>query len=424
MRQALRLLVFCVLATPLFAGTTLPTAPKPVTIIRQNDIVHVFTAKVDANYNDTLNTGDRPATWQIIDQSTLTTQRTLEFPWANVGSSRPWLAASIDRMYVGVGDSVVAYVATTQQYISATGGGMSYGLYYDDEAQEIYSSRRTSYTDPGVVHVTSLATQNEWDVPVGVNPQQLVGYRSTVNGRGVAIVNEGAFGQNDGSLILYGQDGQSTIVPLGDTPNHVLVSGDSAYVTVNGSHTIVVVDLNLERAIDTIPVGTNGYDGPREAAIKDGRLFVSTFAGDVRIFDIATGTRVGFIQHGPKAEGLAIVGNSLWVTRAMDANYGADSGVVMYDLNDVTSTPRDGVYQREPLQSPLIIAPSVASNEITISGITSSEAIVFVDASGRVTSLPLLSSSETSSTFSVTSLPASTYTCMQGAKRGRFLVIR
>lgn len=426
MRQALSLLVFCVLASPLFAGTTIPTAPKPVTIIRQNDIVHVFTAKVDANYNGIQDPGDRVATWQIVDPISLTTQRLLEFPWDDgYSASRPWLSAASDRMYVSVGDSVIAYVATTQAYIVAFSIGSTYGLYYDDQAQEMYSSQRTSFSDPGFVHVISLSTQNERDIPVGVNPQQIVGYRSTISGKGVAIVNEGGFGQNDGSVVLYREDGQTRIIPAGDTPNHVLVSGDSAYVTVNGSHYVVVIDLNLERSVDTILVGTSGSDGPREATIKNGRLFVSTYAGDVRIFDISTGARVGFIQHGPKSEGLAVINTALWVTNSMNAAYGADSGIVVYELNEATSAPWDVFSQTGPLLvSPLKVSPSVASTEIAIPAPAGSELTEFVDSEGRVTSLPLLSSSGTLATFSVTSLPAGVYTCMQGAKKGRFVVIR
>lgn len=420
MRLALRLLVFCVLTSHLFAGTTLPTAPKPVTIIRQNDIVHIFTSAIDLNYNGIQESGDRVASWHIVDASTMTTQRTIEFAWAVVNANRPWLASSVDRMFVGVGDSVIAYTATTQAYIGGVFLGPSSGLYYDDANQELYSSHRTSFVDPGVVHVWSLATQSTSDIPVGVNPQQIAGYQSTIKGKGLAIVSEGTFGKSDGTLMLSTDGGQATVITVGDTPNHILVSGDSAYVTVNGSHFVVVVDLNVEAAVDTVLVGTSGFDGPRESAIKDGRLFVSTYAGDVRIFDISTGARVGFIQHGPRAEGLAIVGNTLWVTRAMDVNYAAESGVVVYDLDVATSALTPPL----PPLSPLTVTPSVANDVVVIAGATEAEPVRFVNTRGEVTSLPLMSSSGTSMSYAVTALPEGAYIVTQGTKKGRFVVIR
>ena len=233
MRQALGLLVFCVLASPLFASTTLPTSLKPVTIIRQNEIVHVFTSAIDVNYNGIQEIGDRPASWHIVDVSTMTTQRTLEFRWAVVNANRPWLSAALDRMFIGVGDSVIAYSATTQAYIGGVFMGPSSGIYFDDEAQELYSAHRTSFVESGVVHVYSLATQNVWDIPVGVNPQQIAGYTSTVGGRGVVVVNEGTFGQNDGSVFVVPKEGTGTVIPVGDTPNPPTNSALSISATAN-----------------------------------------------------------------------------------------------------------------------------------------------------------------------------------------------
>lgn len=423
MRRALRLLVFCVLTTSVYAGTTLPTAPQPVTIIRQNEMVHILTAAVDVNFNGLKDIEDRPATWQIVDVSTLTTQRTLELPWAQVNTMRPWLSANADLMFIAIGDSVNSYVASTQVFgrsFVIPGGQDIYGVYFDEQDQALRVSVRSSFTDPG--QVISISPLSNNILPVGVNPQQIVGYNSTTKGRGFAVINEGGFGQSNGSVMLV--TGAVKTLPLGDTPNHILVSGDSAYVTVNGSHYVVVVDLNTELAVDTILVGTSGSEGPREAAILDGRLFVSTFAGDVRILDIATGARVGFINHGIRPEGLAIVGSTLWVTRTMNANYVADSGVVVYELNAATDVPWDVFGASSPQTSPLTVAPSVSSTSVTVEHVAGTGSGICMDAAGRLVNLPLLESNEISSTYSVTSLPVGSYTIRHGSRIGRFVVIR
>ncbi|MDZ4746428.1 MAG: hypothetical protein SGJ05_10560 [bacterium] len=426
MRQALRLFVFCVLASPVFAGTILPTALKPLTIIRQNDIVHVFTAAVDVNYDGVKDATDRPATWQIIDASTLMTQRVLEFPWTTVNTSRPWLSTTSDLMFIAVGDSVNAYVASTQVFgrsFRIPGNPSVSGIYFDEQSQALRVTVRPSFTEPG--NVISLSPTGNFITPVGVNPQQIVGYNSTVNRNGFAVVSEGAFGLGDGVVTLFAA--VKTTIPVGDTPNHIVVSGDSAYVTVNGSHYVVIIDLNRESAVDTILVGTSGFDGPREAVAKDGRLFVSTYLGDVRIFDIATGARVGFIQHGTKAEGLAVINNTLWVTNAMNGapgNYAADSGIVVYDLNVATGTPWDVFGVRGPVDSPLTVTPTVASDEVTIMSTFGYGNVTVVDNDGRATILHPKSSSGTSATFCVSALIPSVYTILQGAKMARFIIIR
>jgi DNA-binding beta-propeller fold protein YncE len=172
--------------------------------------------------------------------------------------------------------------------------------------------------------------------------------------RGIAFINEGTFGgADDGTLDIYvGQ--QRTTVDVGDTPNHLLIHDGRAYVTVNGSHHIIVVDLAERKVIDTIKTGTSGYDGPRESAIDtkdpDGRmrLYVTTFTGDVRIFDLATGQRTGTLAVGAKPEGLAIIGRELWVTRTfVEGGYAAARDVVIFDLNALTSV-RENIERKAP----------------------------------------------------------------------------
>ena len=106
---------------------------------------------------------------------------------------------------------------------------------------------------------------------------------------------------------------------LGSGANHLLapqLTGPIA-VTMNGSHTLVLVDPMTGRITSRIPTGTSGFDGPREAVELLGAInpeyAVTTFAGDVRLIGETGPYRV--IETGGKLEGIAHVGGLLYVAR-------------------------------------------------------------------------------------------------------------
>lgn len=321
----------------LSAQDVLTTYPQPVHIAPQGQMVHVLTRGVDVNFNGTKDDGDTAASWHRFAQNGLDIG-SYEFPWGVVAASRPALDSINERMFVIASDTL--YVLNTafmvpMPLIGWTQGGVAVSMYNDST---LMISTRPSYTEPGLVRfVRALdGTPLDGQIEAGVNVQMTHALHDDT----VLVISEGNFGAADGTLLLAVRSGASwttSVLATGGNPNHVLVAGRTAYVTMNGSHEVVLVDLDTRAILRRIPTGTTGFDGPRECVLHDGRLFVTTFSGDVRIYDPSNGELVGRISVDAKPEALAIVDGKLWVCRTFDrASYVVDRGVRIYELNSTT----------------------------------------------------------------------------------------
>ncbi len=148
-------------------------------------------------------------------------------------------------------------------------------------------------------------------------------------------LSEGTFGAPSSSItyFAFAED-----ILNGDTigagPNHILLDGDRAWVTVNGNNTVARVDLKRWRVDRRIAVGTTGFDGPRESLLlPNGDLAVTTYAGDMRVIHDGVVTRT--IRTGERAEGLAMFDGKLFVANPLKSDYSVDSTVAVIDLAQV-----------------------------------------------------------------------------------------
>lgn len=106
------------------------------------------------------------------------------------------------------------------------------------------------------------------------------------------------------------------------------------YVTVNGSHKVVIVDLRKSEIVKVIPTGTekDDYNGPRECALIGKTLFVTTYNSDVREFNIETGAMTGILDSKGKPEGLAVINGKLWIANAYESkSYSYGNTVAIFD---------------------------------------------------------------------------------------------
>lgn len=345
------LMAFCSLVCAtltVVAQQRIETPPQPVRIVPTGTTVHVFSARTDVNFNGSRDDGDSPAAWLTIDADSRQVIRRMEFSWGNVTAQRFGVSRATSTFDIGVDNLVQRFTITDQRSLdlAVTVENMS-SVSCSPDGKTIWVAQRPNFTDPGSVVELDVASQDRTSFTTGPNPQAPVPY-DVAGVSGLAVLCEGTFGGRNGTLELRPSSGTPTTIGIGDTPNHLLIHGERAYVTVNGSHMIVVIDLARKMAIDSILVGTSGYDGPREAAIdtssSDGidRLFVSTFSSDVRVFDLSTGARIATLDPGAKPEGLAVVGNELWVTRTFVAGgYAVTSDIVIFPINATTSVSEE-----------------------------------------------------------------------------------
>jgi hypothetical protein len=345
-------LFLCALASALCivsAQDKAVTPPLPSAILLDDSLVHVLCARLDADYDGNADAGEVPASWNVYDPSTFRLLKSSTFDWKDVKVSRCGATLDRDLLDIVVGDEIIRFNTTTQTSLGNLYQGQIFGLDASQDGKTLWMSERPSFTDPGNVIEYHLDTKDKQIIPVGVNPQQ-ISYHRTIDGlEQILVICEELFGQTNGTfrvIDLKTTPRTQKVIEVGDTPNYFVVDGDTAYVVVNGSHTIVLVDLVKHEKIGTINVGTTGYDGPREAAIwfdpttKVKMLLVSTFAEDIRVFNLTTRELYKTINLSAKPEGMALNGNDLWVTQTYKkGTYEPSQDIMIYDLIGAVSVP-------------------------------------------------------------------------------------
>jgi len=155
---------------------------------------------------------------------------------------------------------------------------------------------------------------------------------------GVYILNEGVWGQSNASLSLY--DPQSQIVqqnlfsaangrPLGDVGNFILSRGPVAYIVVNGSDRIEIIDAQTHRSRGTITLAPGV--SPRQLAVVNDSvgLVTNLYDASVSVLDFRTFTEQARIPVGPHPEGIALASGTAFVA---NSGLGTGHSVSMIDL--------------------------------------------------------------------------------------------
>lgn len=163
---------------------------------------------------------------------------------------------------------------------------------------------------------------------------------------GAYINNEGAFGNSNGSVSYFDTDSVIMINhvfesvngrPLGDVVQSVSIAGDKAFIVVNNSQKIEIVDLKTFASIGSI----EGLEYPRDfLAINahKGYLTDGNFAGRVYVIDFTSLTITDTIPCGNGPDKMVLYENTVLV--ANSGGWGNDSTLTVIDTeNDqVTET--------------------------------------------------------------------------------------
>ncbi len=146
-------------------------------------------------------------------------------------------------------------------------------------------------------------------------------------GGGVFLLNEGNFNGGNGSLSFYSYDSSKVFNdlfystngrPLGDVPNSIITFSDKAYIVVNNSGKIEVIDRNSVESKATV----TGLISPRNMAIiNDNKAYVTSIYSDsVTIINLYTNKISGYINIKKSSEAIIIAGNTAYVSNWMDGN--------------------------------------------------------------------------------------------------------
>lgn len=311
---------------------------QPVKIIPHGNNVHVFCAQTDADYDNEKDEGDTPASWHILEATTGNIISSLEFTWNGTGyASTPALDTKNNILYCNDKNRVMAFNAITQEVIKDTVfPSTGVGLAVNSGGNLLAITIRPNFTDPGKVIYMNLENGDTTiQLRADVNVRQPLFYEIDNDNRGLIVLNEGLFSTESSWLHIWTLTSAETkrdSILVGNTGNHVFIDGNNAYVTVNGSHEVKIVDIKTKRIIDSINTETTGINGPRESIKIDNELFVTTFEGDVRRFSLTTKQLMEkFIPNG-KPEGLAQVGERIWIADAFEkGQFSAQSTISVWN---------------------------------------------------------------------------------------------
>lgn len=144
---------------------------------------------------------------------------------------------------------------------------------------------------------------------------------SFLSGSGVFILNEGNFRGGNGSLSFYSYDSLKIYNhlfqdindrPLGDVPNSMKIKGAKAYIVVNNSGKIEVIDLETLHSEKTI----SGLISPRNISfIDDSKAYVSSMYSDsVAIINLYENSISGYINLRRSSEAIVVSGNKAFIS--------------------------------------------------------------------------------------------------------------
>ena len=160
-------------------------------------------------------------------------------------------------------------------------------------------------------------------------------------GTGVFILSEGSWGGNNTTISFYDFDSKETYFDiangeLGDMGMDMLIYGGKVYATVSTSGTVVVLDKISKEIIKKIDVkddtGQSRY--PRYLTSYAGKVYASTYDGNVVRIDTVSLNIDGITAVGANPEGIAYANGKLYVANSGGDNYpDADNTVSVVGIN-------------------------------------------------------------------------------------------
>jgi YVTN family beta-propeller protein len=164
-----------------------------------------------------------------------------------------------------------------------------------------------------------------------------------LTGDGVFIINEGNFNGGNGSLSYYSYDSSKIYNdlfvsvngrPLGDVPNSMELKGDLAYIVVNNSGKIEVINKSTLESVKTI----TGLNSPRNVAfVTSSKAYVTSMYSDsIIVINVDDNSVSGHINLRRSSESISVAGQKAFV-----ANWVGGTEVMV--INTLTDEVEDSI---------------------------------------------------------------------------------
>ncbi len=160
----------------------------------------------------------------------------------------------------------------------------------------------------------------------------------------LVFVNEGTSGKEDSKVIFINNTDKMSVakeLTVGGMGNHLAQCEDFLYVTMNGTHKVMIIDWKKQAIVDSIAIPTTGYDGPRETL-----LINEAKSKDYKDFEFYTTAYDGHVYYGKgnkiletsennnkKRQGIAYYYNlgKVVVTDISNPDYSPATSITFYD---------------------------------------------------------------------------------------------
>lgn len=173
---------------------------------------------------------------------------------------------------------------------------------------------------------------------------------------GVYVLNEGGFLQSNSSFTYFPSDFSSQITDLfktvnpneimGDVAQSMYFNEDKAYVIVNNSKKIIILDRNTAKQLGTI---TNGINNPRYLVVSDNKMYISCWGNPsdttddyIAVIQLNFLTPVTNILVPEGPEKLLIDNGKIYVAHKGGYGFGNKVSVINTTSNTVSNTINTG----------------------------------------------------------------------------------
>ena len=159
------------------------------------------------------------------------------------------------------------------------------------------------------------------------------------------VLSEGSYTNNNSTLAFYDLKSKTKDADyfltqnkrrLGETANDMLLYGSKAYIAMNGSSRIEIIDIITGKSLKQIPM----FEGekamlPRQIISHKGKVYVSSFDDTVTRIDTVSLNIDGNVRVGLDPEGMCVVGDKLYVANSGGLEWanGYDKTISVVDIS-------------------------------------------------------------------------------------------
>lgn len=334
------LYAFLTLATS-FALISQPTIPLQVEVGKSPTFVHgyydffahdfrleFFTIGYDGNFDKKEDPGDEKPGWYRLSYSKILTGNTepekiRDFPFASM-SFPTRIAINNVQGFVFVPDTnlkIAQYKLSDGTFI-----GNFFAIDSNASSNDFSITGISQYNKFLFISIRYSGTSNTIykDFVNVINPETkeiiltirapiMVGQTLAAEDK-LFILGEGYFGTESSQIFVYDisnlKYGNANVdslaaINIGNTGNHIsFLPSNKLLVTVNGSHTIHIINTDNLQIEKTIQLPTTGYNGPRETQpFGENTIITTAYDGNLYLHNI-DGSPLSKISLGNKLEGL------------------------------------------------------------------------------------------------------------------------